>query len=163
MNDFDFRLEKVLELRTDREREMASKLADAMRRVDEVHERKRHLAARREAARDRMSELQGAGDGDGGGSAGDMQSLSIVVERIEDRLREVERELVVAREEMNARMEDFEEALQERQVIERLRKRRLKEWREEKVRAERKRMDEIAINRHGSDSTISSGPREERP
>lgn len=161
MNDFDFRLEKVLELRTDREREMASKLADAMRRVDEVHERKRHLDARREAARDRMSELQGAGDG--GGSAGDMQSLSIVVERIEDRLHEVERELVVAREEMNARMEDFEEALQERQVIERLRKRRLKEWREEKVRAERKRMDEIAINRHGSDSMISSGPREDRP
>lgn len=162
MNDFDFRLEKVLELRTDREREMASKLADAMRRVDDIHERKRHLDARREAARERMAELQGTSNG-GSGSAGDMQSLSIVVERIEDRLRDVERELVVAREEMNTRMEDFEEALQERQVIERLRQRRLEEWREERVRAERKRMDEIAINRHGSDSTISSAPREDRP
>ncbi|MDP2498048.1 MAG: flagellar export protein FliJ [Candidatus Palauibacterales bacterium] len=159
MENFDFSLEDVLELRSDRERELAAELADARERHEEARRDLRRLRARRSSARERIDELQGSGEG----SAGAMQSLLIVADRLGEHIGEAERRLRAAEEDVAERRREFEDALRERQVVERLRERRLAQWRDERSRAERKRMDEIAINRHGTDGATGDRSGGEAP
>jgi len=141
MSVFQFRLQRVLEMREKVEQTAAARLASAR---DEAEAACRAL--------DTLSELRAAGVGEisaahGTRTAGQMQNLSFLIERLDGRLEDARGVSEAADEAVRAREGEFATAFQERRVLDRLRDRREDEWRAETIGEDRRRMDEIAISR----------------
>jgi len=145
---FRFSLQKVLELRSHRERgsrrEMAAALAEVQRLESLAAGLQKDLATCRD---------EGAGVGSGTGLAAALESgFQRRLEGLQRQRRAAERRLATAQE-------TFRQRRMELRSMERLREARHGEWRDRVMRAEQNELDELARLRSFSGSMISEEDR----
>jgi flagellar FliJ protein len=152
---FKFRLQSVLDLKEQGEKDSAVGLAKARRDAESAVRAREMLETARESGRTDLARAHGAG-----GSVGHMRNLSYVLERVDDQIRAADEACKEAAEAVVERLEHYRAALRDRKTIEGLRERKFHQWRSEEVRSEQKAMDDIAITRHGrsgSAATLGAG------
>jgi flagellar FliJ protein len=149
---FRFRLQRVLDLRQQREQEVATQLAEAR----SAEERARLAAEELLRARDRGAEIATSAQSRQL-SAGELQNLRYVVERMTDQANLAAAEADTAREKVNACMVEFTVAFRDRKVLDRLRDREMDDWRAGEVQADRRLMDDIALARFVRKGGASQG------
>ena len=153
MAAFRFPLQKVLELKEQREKQSAADLARARKEADEARRARADLESLRDAGRARLVQAHGAG-----GAVGHLQNLAYVVGQVDRQIRDAEEQCRKADEDLVEQVRAFHKAALERRTIGQLRERRLDQWRTHQARDERKTMDEVALSRHGrGDGTYASG------
>ncbi|MGQ0766215.1 MAG: flagellar export protein FliJ [Gemmatimonadota bacterium] len=139
---FRFPLQRLLELKAMREREMAREFADARRKAEADRLQQDSLSAIHEDANRQL-----AGTIAGAPTAGEVLSLSYSVLQLRERLDQAA-EVTKAAERVALEAQDrLTGAMQERQVLARLRERRHEEHRTAENAREQGVMDEIAISR----------------
>lgn len=141
---FKFRLQSVLELREQGEKDSAVQLAKARLDAESAVRAKELLETARASGATDLARAHGAG-----GSAGHMRNLSYVLEKVDDQIRAADEACQAADEAVAEQLEHYRKALRDRKTMEGLRDRRLDQWRIEEVRSEQKTMDDVAITRHG--------------
>jgi flagellar FliJ protein len=147
MKKFRFRLDRVLSLRERAEQERAQEMARA--RAAEQAGRDRLARARETLDRAGDAATPPAGSAM---SAGAMQNARLSVDAARgalDSCHDAHRQAIehMVREELR-----FGEARRDRRVLERLKERRLADWREDMEGAEQGAIDEIAQQRHARDT-----------
>lgn len=152
MKVFRFSLGRVLDLRKQVEKERARTVAEARRRSDEAESARQNLAQVQRAGRARLAEAHRVG-----GCIGQLRNMEFVLERMEGHLRQAEEDCREADRSLVESMKSYTDAFRERSTLDRLRSRRLEEWRTEESRREQKDMDEIAVTRHGRMASGSTG------
>ena len=152
MTAFDFRLGRVLDLRRQVEKEKARSVAEARHRSDEARKARENLSEVQRMGRAELAEAHQAG-----GSIGHLRNMELVLEAMENQLREAERVSEEADESLVDSMAHYTEAFKARRTLDQLRSRRLEEWKTEESRREQKDMDELAITRHTRLAAESSG------
>ena len=153
MTPFRFKLQKVLELREEKEKQSAVGLARARQDADLAREAREDLQAAREAGRARLTQAHGAG-----GPVGHLHNLALVVGTVDQHIRAAEDECRKADERVVDSMKEFHQAFQERRTIDQLRTRRLEQWRSEQTKSEQKSMDEMAMTRYSrQDQSVTGG------
>ena len=142
---FAFGLQRVLDLRQQREQAIAGKLGSAA-----------EAAAEARAAMEALHQLRGASGSDLTRAHGAALSVG-ALHQAERVLGALDRHLDVAAQEVAAREQVVEEvrselnaAMQARRVISRLREKREEEWRLARSRSDRAAMDALAIERHAA-------------
>ncbi len=143
MSVFDFSLQKVLELRERQEEESTRELAQAKLEAERARQLHTDLQATRDAGRARMALANWVG-----GAVGHLQNLVEAVGRVDAQVTAAETECGQAEEQVEESIKAMKKAARERKIIDRLRERRLDQWRVEQADDERKTMDEIALSRH---------------
>jgi len=143
MKSFSFRLERLLRLRTDQERQQARRLGEATQeetRLDqEIRDQESHL----ERIGDQLSSRPGERS-----SAGWLRTLALTAEAAADQLAGAETSREEARRRVIEERTRLAERATERKAIERLRELRSDEWSEALRRHEQKTTDEVAGRRH---------------
>ncbi len=152
MAAFRFRLQPVLDLRAQEERQSAQGLAMARVEADEARRAREDLESLREAGRVRLAQAHGSG-----GPVGHLQNLAMVVGSVDAHVEAAHDQCRVADERVVESVKAFREAFRQRRSIDQLRERRLEEWRTEQNRTEQKTMDEVALTRHGKGLTAATG------
>lgn len=150
MSAFRFRLQTVLRLREQEERSSAQGVARARQSADEARRARTDLEVVREAGRARLIRAHGAG-----APVGHLQNMALVVGSVDARIRAADQECVHADERVVESVKVYEEALTQRRCMDKLRARRLEEWRSGENRTEQQVMDEIALNRHARGGAAS--------
>lgn len=142
-NRFNFGLQRVLDLRAQREQAIAGRLGSAS-----------EAAAEARSAMDALQTIRHASSADLARAHTSAQSVGSLRQQ-EHVLASLDQHLDVAAQEVADREQQVEEvrgelnvAMQARQVISRLRERRQEEWRQAYTRSERNAMDALAIERH---------------
>jgi flagellar FliJ protein len=152
MRVFEFSLGRVLDLRKQVEKEKARTVAEARRRSEEAESARENLAQVQRAGRARLAEAHKTG-----GSIGQLRNMEFVLERMEGHLRQAEEDCREADRSLVESVKHYTQAFKDRSTLDRLRSRRLEEWRTEESRRDQKDMDEIAVTRHGRMASESSG------
>ena len=143
MTRFPFRLDRLLDLRSRKEREQAEHLGRALRdetaRRDELDQAQTQLGA---------AQRQAAPQPGGVSLAGELRNLGLTVTAAEHQrdsaaVSSAEAELLTG-----AERQRYETAQRDRSVIERLREKRLEDWTREQNRKEQQEMDGLALDRH---------------
>jgi len=142
---FSFGLQRVLDLRQQREQQIAGRLGTAA-----------EAAAEARAAMEALALVRRASGADL--AAAHVHATSVGALHQQERvLATLDQHLVIAAEEVAAREQQVEQvrtelndAMQARRVISRLRERREDEWRLAHTRSERAAMDALAIERHAA-------------
>lgn len=142
---FRFRLERVHDIRRQRERGAQEGLAAALGRQAGEEAALGQVEATIEDARERFR---------GGATGGDLHSATELaashayLERLAGRRAVAVRDLNASREEVGERRRELEAAARERQALDRLRDRRRAEHVRELARGESAQLDELAIAGH---------------
>jgi flagellar export protein FliJ len=148
---FHFRLQRLLDLREQKEREKAVELLRAEAAMDAARTALAGLEAARESGRERLLGAQGDG------TVGQLRNLAFVLEQLDRRVADAAASLAEAAQETERVREGLTEAHQERRALDRLRDRHEAEWRGHEVQADRLTMDAIALTRF-----TQSAPRKAR-
>jgi len=143
MNDFQFRLETLLELRTEAEAAAAGRLATAQSDAKEAEHSHGALETARNESRQELGRLQDQGIG-----VGRLQSMRLVLERLDRSIERAAERLNLAREAVSERREDYQRAHRERRALDELKLKRRSAWNRETARRDQRTMDEIATTRH---------------
>lgn len=136
MRKFQFNLDKVLELRTYHERQEELKLGEATgkcnalhRKIEDSEVKKREVfSARKPEGRDLRSYLY----------------AEYYTRRLEQRIEQLKKELLIADEERRAAQQRFLEASKKRKILESLKERMQKNYYREQKKLEQKLLDEIS-------------------
>jgi flagellar export protein FliJ len=137
---FKFPLQRVLELREKAEQEKASGLAAARAQAESAQRAYALLSEVRRAGSEQLATAHGAR------SIGELQHLSYVLDRLDDRLAAAGEACRAAEQGAAASLGEFTLAVQERRVIEKLRLRRHEVWSAAEAQAERAAMDGVALS-----------------
>lgn len=140
---FKFPLQRLLELRELREQAMARELADARIAADAQREQHDALATARDSANARVSQAAQQGP-----TVGQLVSLSYAANQLSERADAAHEQTVAAEAHVEGRLEALSSAAKERQILDRLRSRRLDEYRADAAQQDRTTMDAIALSRH---------------
>lgn len=143
MKSFTFRLERILRLRTDAERQQARRLGDATQEEARLDAMVQDQATYLEQIGDRLAQQPGERM-----SAGWLRVLTLTADAAAEQLAEGERSRESARESVDALRERLKEARVERMSLEKLREKQQETWKDSERREERSAMDEIAGRRH---------------
>jgi flagellar FliJ protein len=152
MKIFRFSLAKVLDLRERAEKEKAKSVADAREKSDSAREVKESLEEIQREGRAKLAEAHKAG-----GTIGLLRNMEFVLEKMEDHLKEAEEVCQTADEGLVESVKEYQQAFKERDTLDRLKARRMEEWKQEEGRREQKDLDEIAVTRHSRRSPESQG------
>ena len=140
---FTFRLQRVLKLRAQRERELAATHAQLRREAEVVREACALLESAREAAR-----AQIAAGVTTAAPVGEIQSLGWMLEQLDRHVGEARSVAAAAEARVRQTAKALGAATRERRVLDRLRERYLEAWRSEEAQADRRTMDGVALARH---------------
>lgn len=143
MSGFNFRLQKVLDVRLWKEQERAGRLSRAREEMAEASRALEHLSAVRAATRAQISNAHGAG-----GTVGHLRNLREVLHQLDVQIAEATGRQEEAAAQVETSLSEFTEAFRERRILEQLRERQAEENRLAENEAERKELDEIALTRH---------------
>ncbi len=143
MTVFKFNLQRILELRSKREQEIATQLSQARSEAEDARQACEALQALRDAGQERWVQAHAADR-----TVGQMQNLSYVLERLDQCIAEAGHHALATQELVQKVANDLAAAFQERRVLDRLRERRLEEWRTAEVQLDRQTMDGIALARY---------------
>lgn len=142
MSMFRFRLQKILELREQRERESAARLTAA--RDEAAVARNAHTAL----VNLREESIRGV---ESGGTVrravGELRSVGLVVEELNRQVEEARGLVEASDENVRRRLTEFANALSERRAIDLLRDRQHEEWKADEADRDRKTMDNVATSR----------------
>jgi flagellar FliJ protein len=152
---FKFPLQRLLELKAKREQALARQLGHARREADQKQDKRDHLASIRDSAQRELSATIA-----GAPSAGEIMSLSYSVTQLEERLAAADEASDVARKQVDDAQQRLTGAMQERQVLDRLRARRAEEHRAEECTREQGDMDAIALARFNIAKTEGTDSRD---
>ena len=154
MSVFDFSLQKLLELRERQEEQFTIELVRARQEAHDARQLHTALEEARDAGRARMALANWVG-----GVVGHLQNLVDVIGHVDAQIAAAESECGKAEAQVAESVKAVEKAAQEREVIHRLRERRLDQWRVAQAENERKTMDEFALSRYrrADHSTSTSG------
>lgn len=152
MSNFHFSLGRILDLRRQVEKEKARSVASARRRSEEARRAWEDLAEIQRAGRHAMADAHQAG-----GSIGQLRNMDFVLEQMAGKLENAQERRQEADEHLVESMKNYTEALRDRKSLDRLRSRRLKEWKTEENRREQKDIDELAVTRFGRLAPDSPG------
>jgi len=144
---FSFGLQRVLDLREQREKAIAGQLGAAAEAATEARSAMEALAAVRQAsgsdlARAHTSALQ----------VGTLHQKERMMASLDAHLDVAEQEVASRDAEVALVRSELNDAMQARRVISRLRERREEEWRQSHTRHERTAMDALAVERHARQS-----------
>lgn len=143
-NRFSFGLQRVLDLREQREQAVAMRLGAANEAANEAKNAMDALAAVRNASGADLARAHGQSQSVGQLHQNErvLASLDVHIQAASETVEATAAAVEKARNELNM-------AMQQRRVISRLRERREEEWRVANTRSERTAMDALAIQRHG--------------
>jgi flagellar protein FliJ len=142
---FRFRLERVHDIRRQRERGAQEDLAAALGRQADEEAALGQVDATIADARERVRSTAGGGDLH---QAAELAAGHAYLERLAGRRAVAVRDLNASRDEVGRRRSELEAAARERQALDRLRDRRRAEHDRELARGESTRLDELAIAGH---------------
>lgn len=138
---FQFRLQRVLQWKEQREQAKATELAAAQQGKDAALERCAELEGAREHGITRASQMVATQP-----TIGELRNLRLIVDRLNDAIADAYRDADAAEIAVQERMADYTVAFQERKVLDRLREKGLESWAMEEAEADRQRMDTVALN-----------------
>lgn len=150
---FRFRLQQVLELREEREKEKARELAAAKDAAESARKEQEALAALRDHSRAERDAAQ-----DDALPVGHLHQFGLVLESLEQRLHLAGESVTQADGAVESAQGALGEAARERQILDRLKERHTAEWRVEEAQKDRLHMDAVALTRFGSKSANNSTP-----
>jgi flagellar FliJ protein len=152
MSPFDFSLGRILDLRRQVEKEKALSLAEARRRSEEARKAWEDLEEIRRAGRESLARAH-----ESGGSIGQIRNMEFVLEQMAGKVDSAQERRREADENLVESVKRYTDAFRERRTLDRLRSRRLEQWKTEEKRREQKDMDEVAITRYGRPAPGSAG------
>lgn len=149
MNGFNFKLQKVLDLRERKEQETARDLAEARRRVDDAERARQTLESVRAQRREELAQAHGVGR-----SVGQLWTAELLLQHLQNAIEAADATVLRAHHDMRECENAFTNAVVERRVLSELRRRQMEAWKVQRSAADRKEMDDIAITRfNGSAAT----------
>ncbi len=149
---FSFSLQRVLDLRTQKEREAAATLASAREEAEQARQEHDELEQARSHGVLRIAEVRG-----GGATVGQLQNLGLVIQSLDRQLASARDLVQQADARVERRMADFTSASQDRRVLDRLREKHLQVWQADTMQQDRKSMDSIALTRHARTQASKNG------
>jgi flagellar export protein FliJ len=142
MSLFKFPLQRLLELRAKRQDEIARQLAQARTAADDSRATRDELAAARTAGQAQISEAHAAGP-----TVGEIASRTYALTQLDQRLAAAADALRAAEAHVNQVHTTLTGAVQDKQVLDRLRERMLEAYRTAETQKDRTTMDAIALQR----------------
>ena len=155
MSAFKFRLQQVLELREQEEKQVAAKLADAESAADEARLAARALESIRQSGSQALRTAHSSEP-----TVGHLKTLGYVIEQLNHHIVDAQSRVEKAEQVVNQARTELTAALQARRVLSRLRDRHFATWRAEGNAQDLRAMDELALSRftrRGSDNNNDSG------
>ena len=149
MKRFAFRLERLLQLRERAERTQAAELGAAMRE----EEAQRRSLEQAEAALERATEL-GANAVQQPLTAGTLQGMEFAKQAMAGRVAAEAEALTAASEKREVEQTTWQERRRDRRTVEKLKEKRLDDWREGMSRDEQKTIDDLAQNRRPNEESV---------
>ncbi len=143
MNAFRFSLGRLLDLRRNEEHQRATSVASARRDSDSANEAKQALIKVQQAGREKVAEAHRIG-----GAVGILRNMELLLEKVEEQVDDADQVCQETDEKLVESIKNFAHAARERNSLDRLRDRRLEEWRVEESRQSQKEIDEVASTRH---------------
>ena len=144
MSLFKFPLQRLLDIRAKRQDEIARRLVQAQTTAEHTRVTRDELAAARSAGRAQMTEMQAAGP-----TVGEIASRSYALSQLDQRIAAAGDALKAAEAQVNKVHVELTDAVQDKQVLDRLRERMLEAHRSAEVQKDRTTMDAIALQRVG--------------
>ena len=156
---YKFPLQRLLELREQREQAMALELTRARDAADEERRVRDDLASARDTAHERVASISAENP-----TVGHLVSLAFALSQLGERVSAAQERTEAAEATVDEKRDQLTSAAQDRQILDRLRVRRQEEFRTEAILKERLTMDAIALSRHGrtDGDTNSNSPTEEQ-
>jgi flagellar protein FliJ len=142
MSLFKFPLQRLLDLRAKRQDEIARQLANARTAAETSRASRDELAAARSTSQAQMSQVHAAGP-----TVGEIASRSYALGQLDQRIAAASDELKVAEAHVDKVHTALTGALQDKQVLDRLRARMLEAYRGTETQKDRTTMDAIALQR----------------
>lgn len=140
---FNFRLQRLLELRRLREQETARQVADALRDAETARAAVAQLGDVRATSAAELSMVHGYAR-----SAGELQRVQLLLSQLDEHIAQADSVLQTAEERMAESVSEYNTAAQMRQVLDKLRDKQKDMWRVSTLQTEQKELDEIAVMRH---------------
>ncbi len=140
MSAFKFRLQQVLELREQHEKQVAAKLADAETAANEARLAQKALETIRQSG---SAALRTAHEP----TIGQLKTIGYVIEQLNHHIVDAQSRVEMAEQLVAQARTDLTSALQARRVLSRLRDRHFATWRVEDNAQEMRQMDELALTR----------------
>lgn len=143
MSAFKFRLQQVLELREQHEKQVAAKLAEAETAADEARVAQKALEAIRQSGSQALRSAHASEP-----TIGQLKTIGYVIEQLNHHIVDAQSRVEMAEQLVNQARTDLTSALQARRVLSRLRDRHFETWRVEDNAQEMRAMDELALSRY---------------
>ena len=143
MSAFKFRLQQVLELREQQEKQVAAKLAEAEMAADEARMAQRALETIRQSGSQALRSAHGSEP-----TIGQLKTIGYVIEQLNHHIIDAQSRVEMAEQLVSQARTDLTSALQARRVLSRLRERHYETWRTEGNAQEMRQMDELALARY---------------
>lgn len=150
---FKFRLQRLLDLREQREKEVAAELARAEALRDAARAAHDSLETARQINRQRLHAAQQAA-----GTVGELAHFAFVLEQLDRELTETAHRLSDAERSAEQVRQELSAACTDRRVIDRLRERDQEEWRTTTTQRDLQAMDAIALQRFARPSPATGSP-----
>lgn len=142
MSRFNFRLQRVLELREQHEQAVATRLAAAQDEADRQRRAHEALCAVREAGAERVAAAHA-----GVPTIGELQNLGYALQQLDAQVSASGHVVQSAEATVMQVQGELAAAFQARRVIDRLKEKQQDQWRAGEAQADRHLMDDIALSR----------------
>lgn len=140
MSRFTFRLQKVLELKQRHAQAAAMHLAAAHARANDARQALDALASIRQAGGAQLAAAHSEQ-----ATAGQLQNIAYVLERMDQRLDQAEAVVEVAATQVTGAQSEMTLAQQAKRALDRLRDRQLGDWQDGMRHMDREQMDSLAL------------------
>ncbi len=142
MSGFKFRLQQVLDLREQHEKQVAAKLADAEIAADEARVAQQALETIRDSGSQALRSAHGNEP-----TIGQLKTIGYVIEQLNHHIVDAQSRVDVAEQLVTQARTDLTSALQARRVLSRLRDRHFESWKADENALQLRQMDELALTR----------------
>ncbi|MBY0489605.1 MAG: flagellar export protein FliJ [Gemmatimonadaceae bacterium] len=149
---FKFRLQRILELREQKEKAQARELASAQHTAELAAQTQEMIAAIREDSRQQVQAATESAP-----RVGHLHQFDSVLNALDARLIDATDAVVAAESTVAAAQQLLADAARDRKVLDRLKSRHADAWRADEAQKDRLSMDEIALTRFTRQHDVTSG------
>ena len=142
MSPFKFRLQQVLDIREQTEKQAAAKLAEAEMAADEARVAQKALEAIQQQGSQALHSAHASEP-----TIGQLKTIGYVIEQLNHHIVDAQTRVDSAEQKVSDKRTDLTAALQARRVLSRLRDRHFTTWRTADNAEEMRQMDELALSR----------------
>jgi flagellar export protein FliJ len=143
MSRFNFRLQKVLDLKERHAQAAATQLSLAQLRADEARDAHDTITAIRQAGGAQLAAAHS-----GSATAGQLQNINYLLERLDQRVDQAAEVAGVAQSGVDDAQAELTLAHQAKRALDRLRERQLGDWQYTLTQNDRQQMDALALTLH---------------